>query len=278
MTLTKGKVIGAALVPGLPHLLVPERSPAWASAAKAMLSAKETIEVLAPDVLVIFSSQWLSVLGTSVQAHPNPKGLHVDENWHDLVDLPFNFQTDAALASAVAESIEALGFPARTVAYDDFPIDTGTIVALQTLNSHRKCPVVVVSSWVYADAAKAEAIGSAVRKAIEQSGKRAFVIASTLLSARFFSDEIDPLTDHISDPGDDAWNRNILSALETGDFAKLREVHQSAGSVVTDMQFNVFYSLAGVLAGDCPGRIRHYGPLWGTGAAVVEFSLEEQAK
>ena len=39
--------------------------------------AGEQIAALQPDVLVVYSTQWISVLGHSFQTNPNPKGLHV---------------------------------------------------------------------------------------------------------------------------------------------------------------------------------------------------------
>src|SRR5205823_3285712 len=129
----------------------------------------------------LYSTQWLSVLGTSFQAHPHPKGLHVDENWYALGDLPFDFKTDSVLAESFASGVAAVGMPTKTVNFDEFPIDTGTIVALRLLDPKGTVPVSIVSSWVYADGAKSREIGRTMREEIERSGKRAFVIACSSL-------------------------------------------------------------------------------------------------
>jgi 2-aminophenol/2-amino-5-chlorophenol 1,6-dioxygenase subunit alpha len=263
-----------AWVPGLPHLLAKEKSAQWLKVSEAMENLKERIDRAKPDVLVVFSTQWLSVLGTSFQAHPNPNGVHVDENWHELGDLPFNFVSDSELARSAAEEVSRLGLPARTVNFDDFPIDTGTIVGLTYLNCGAKpVPVLVCSAWVYADRTKARQIGEAVGKAIESSGKRAFVLASSLLSARYFTDEIALSEDRISAVADDEWNRQCLGAMEAGQWNIVEKMQSTTPpGFVFDMQFSAFHWLRGVMGGESyRGRVLHYGPIWGTGAAVVEL-------
>lgn len=77
----KGNIVGAAWVPGLPHLLHPGKSPSWGNLAQAYQFLNQHVESAKPDTLLIYSTQWISVLGTSFQGQPNPKGIHVDENW-----------------------------------------------------------------------------------------------------------------------------------------------------------------------------------------------------
>jgi 2-aminophenol/2-amino-5-chlorophenol 1,6-dioxygenase alpha subunit len=271
-----GTILSAAWIPGLPHLLSSERSPKWAELKRGCETLAQGISEVKPDVLVVYSTQWFSVLGTSFQAHPHPKGLHVDENWYELGDLPFDFKTDAALSTALAKAVQGPGMPTKTVNYGEFPIDTGTIVAMRLLNPEGKIPVSIVSSWVYADAEKSAALGRLMRAEIERSGKRAVLVASSSLSTRFFTDDIDPRQDKISASGDDEWNRRLLGLFEGG---KLGEASKLAGEmarqVPVDMQLNAVHWLKGALGETtAPGRVIAYGPLWGTGAAAVEFRTE----
>ena len=114
-----------------------------------------------------------------------------------------------------------------------------------------------------------------MRQAIEESGKRAVVVACTGLSARFFTEEIDPRMDHISRAEDDAWNRRILDLIAQGKNAEVLTLSGDyAQAAVVDMGFKAFAWLMGVL--DTPaaaGSVLAYGPIWGTGAAVVEYAL-----
>ena len=61
----------AFIVPGLPHLAY--NNDGWQELKAAYKKAGESIQAMNPDVLVIYSSQWISVLGHSFQADPNPK-------------------------------------------------------------------------------------------------------------------------------------------------------------------------------------------------------------
>ena len=269
-----GAFAGAAWVPGLPQLLQPEKSERWAELRRATVALADEIAKAKAEVLVLSSTQWISVLGVSYQAHPNPKGVHVDENWYELGDLPFDFKTDVQLAAQFAEATNRAGMPAKTVAYDEFPIDTGTIVALKLLNAKVKLPVAAVSSWVYADAVASRKIGQVMRDTVEESGKRAFFVASSLVSARFSTSDIDPASDHVSRPEDDADNRHWPGLVENGNLeAASRQLVDNGKRLPLDMQGNGFHWLTGALSPEnAPGRILAYGPLWGTGAAVIHFS------
>lgn len=268
-----GKIVGAAWVPGLPFVLQPEKSKKWAELTRGMETLSLHIKALNPDVVVLYSTQWFSVLGTSFQARPHVKGLHVDENWYEWGDLPFDFACDGKLGEGFAQAVSEKGFPTKTVDFDAFPIDTATIVASRFLKQAGNFPLAIVSSWVYADAQKSRTIGHAMQEEIMRSGKNVFVIASSLLSTRYFTDEISPEKDTLSHPDDDAWNRKILKVFETGDFSLGNPVTTTfSKSVPTDMQFNAFHWLGGILSNQqLKGEVLAYGPQWGTGAAVVEF-------
>lgn len=269
----KGKIVGAAWVPGLPFILNSEKSAQWKGLATGLEALSTHIKELKPEVLVFYSTQWLSVLGTSFQVQPNPKGTHVDENWYEWGDLEFNFKTDPKLGETFASSVAKLGMPTKTVNFEEFPIDTGTLVALKTLNSKNEYPVSIVSSWVYADAQKTESIGKAMAEAVEASGKKAFFIASSLLTTRFFTEEIAPGDDKISHAEDDIWNKKVLSIFESGNLAQGKAVAtEFARSRPVDMQFNAFHWLSGVMQHQkWTGQVLAYGPQWGAGAAVAEF-------
>ena len=270
------QILAGAFVPGLPHILHPGKSPAWKRLHDANQKLGKHIQEMEPEVLVIYSSQWLSVLGTSFQVHPNPKGTHIDENWYDLGDLTYDFESNVELGEKFSHAVKERGFPTKTVAYDDFPIDTGTIVALKLLNPNA-LPVCVVSSWAYADAKASFDIGQSMRAVCEKAEVKAVFIASSLLSARYFTRDIEPAADRISHEEDDKWNKKILNRFEGGDFKAVAKLApEFMKEVPADMQFNAFHWLSGALDGvEVSGEVLAYGPLWGTGAAVVEFPAKE---
>jgi len=272
-----GSILSGLWVPGLPHVLYPERSQSWAKMYHAYEALGRQIAELKPDVLVIYSTQWISVLGTSFQVQAHPAGVHVDENWYEFGDLPFDFKVDGQLGTKFAEEVVRAGIPTKTVNYDHFPIDTGTIVALKFLNPTREIPVSIVSSWVYADPLRSATIGKAMRETILGSGKRVVCVASSLLSARFFTHEINPDEDKISNSGDEAWNKKILNLLESGKLEAISDLAPKFNKEVpTDMQFNAFHWLSGMLIGDkLSGEVLAYGPLWGTGAAIAQLKAKK---
>lgn len=271
----KGTIQRAYLVPGLPHLVANQAVTSWETLRQALRQAGERVKGLRPEVLVLYSTQWISVLGHSFQTNPNPKGLHVDENWYEMGDFPFDLRVDTALGTRAAEIASSFGLATKTVNYRGFPLDTGTLVALHFLDPDNAVPVAIVSCNIYAGQKDSLTLGRALRQAIEESGKRAIVVACTALSARFFTEEIEPHTDRISRAEDDGWNRRVLDLIARGKSAEVltisSEYAQAAGA---DMGFKAFAWLMGVLGTPAaPGNVLAYGPIWGTGAAVVEYAL-----
>jgi 2-aminophenol/2-amino-5-chlorophenol 1,6-dioxygenase alpha subunit len=270
-----GTIQRAYIVPGLPHLTSNVSVESWETLRRGFRQAGEHVKATKPEVLVVYSTQWISVLGHSFQTQPNPKGLHVDENWYEYGDFPFDLRVDAALGTRAATIASLLGLATKTVSYNGFPLDTGTLVALGFLNPDNAIPVAIVSCNIYAGQADSLTLGRAMRQAIEESGKRAVVVACTGLSGRFFTEEIDQRTDHFARAEDDTWNLRILDLIAKGRNADVLTLSaEYAQAAVADMGFKAFAWLMGTLGiPTTPGTILAYGPVWGTGAAVVEYVL-----
>jgi len=270
-----GVIQRAYLVPGLPHLVSSAPVESWEALRKGFRQAGEHVKGLKPEVLVVYSTQWISVLGHSFQTNPNPKGLHVDENWYEFGDFPFDLRVDATLGTRAAAVASSLGLATKTVNFAGFPLDTGTLVALRFLDPDNTVPVAVVSCNIYAGQEDSLTLGRAMRQAIEESGKRAVALACTGLSARFFTEEIDPRTDRFSNPEDDTWNRRILNLISQGKNAEVLSLSaEYAKAAAPDMGFKAFAWLMGVLGTpNTSGNVLAYGPVWGTGAAVIEYVL-----
>ena len=84
-----GSLISACyVVPGLPHvLLAPEKSPGWQSLHDSFALIRREIEASDAEMILYFSSQWLTVLGYLFQADPEPEWSLVDHNWHEFDEL-----------------------------------------------------------------------------------------------------------------------------------------------------------------------------------------------
>jgi len=269
----------ALIVPGQPHiLLAAERSPGWLALRRSYEKLAAELAKSNADLLLVYSTQWLSVIGHLFQTDPRPKWLHVDQNWYEFGEIPYEFPVDAEFGQAYAEEAAANGLTASTVNYYGFPIDTGTIVALKLLNPDNRLPASIVSCNVYAEREETILLGEAGARALKKQGKRAIAVCVTSLSNRFIVGEIDPARDHISSQKDDEWNRKVLDLLSEG---RIEDVSQAARQFAreanADMRFKAIWWLAG-LTGQMnrfTGRVLEYQPVWGTGAALVELTPAE---
>ncbi|MCB0379220.1 MAG: hypothetical protein KDD33_12075, partial [Bdellovibrionales bacterium] len=147
-------VLKAFVLPGLPHpLLCADRKEPWLKVRKAFDKIAQEIEQLNPDVIILYSTYWASILGHQIQAHPTPKWTLVDDEWHELGSIPYEFKMDVEFAKAWNEANIERGLKSRTVAYDGFPIDTGSVVCLKLINPQNKFKACIVSSNIYSDRA-----------------------------------------------------------------------------------------------------------------------------
>lgn len=266
-------VVSAFLVPGSPLLRAQPQSPAWNKLAEAMQTAGKALAKSAADTIVVYSTQWIAVLDQLWQTRPHLEGVHVDENWHEYGDLPFAIDIDTELAGAAVAACNDAGIKSKGVNYDQFPIDTGTIVAAGFLNPDNRIPLVITANNVYHDWQRTEEIG---RIAVEQAARlrrKVAIVAVGGLSGSCFRHVIDISDDHIATSGDDEWNRKILRLMEQGNVEALREVcPRYAAEAKADMGFkHLAFLLGGMEGGFADATVHGYGPLYGTGAAVVEF-------
>jgi len=250
-------------------------NPPWGKLAKAMQTAGEHLQASAPDTIIVYSTQWIAVLDQLWQARPHLEGVHVDENWHEYGALPFAIDIDTELADAAVSAANQAGIKSKGVNYDQFPIDTGTIVAANFLNPGNRIPLVVTANNVYHDWQRTEEIGRIAASQAENLKRKVAIVGVGGLSGTCFRHAIEIETDHIATEGDDDWNRTILQLLETGDCEALLEAcPQYAAEAKVDMGFKHLAFLLGAMSRDYSGATVHgYGPLYGTGGAIIEFHL-----
>lgn len=266
-------VVSAFLVPGSPLPFVHAENPPWGKLAQAMQSAGKSLAASAPDTIIVYSTQWIAVLDQLWQTRPHLQGVHVDENWHEYGDLPFAIDIDTELAQAAVAATNQAGIKSKGVNYDEFPIDTGTIVAANFLNPGNRIPLVITANNVYHDWQRTGEIGRIAVEQAAQLHRKVAVVVVGGLSGSCFRHTIDIGGDHIATDGDDAWNRKILQLMERGDVAALLAAcPQYAAEAKVDMGFKHLAFLLGALGGKFSAATVHgYGPLYGTGGAVVEF-------
>lgn len=268
-------VVSAFLVPGSPLPFVQPNNPPWGQIACGFEKAGQALAASRPDTILIYSTQWIAVLDQLWQTRPRLRGVHVDENWHEYGDLPFDISIDTDLAEAAVLATNDADIKAKGVDYDHFPIDTGTIVAANYLNPDNSLPLVITSNNLYHDWTMTEKLG---RIAIEQANsldRNIAVVAVGGLSGSFFRHSIKIENDRIASESEDEWNRKVLGLMEQGDLKALQETcPEYCARAKVDMGFKHFAFLLGALGGGFSGATAHaYGPLYGTGGAVVEIHL-----
>jgi 2-aminophenol/2-amino-5-chlorophenol 1,6-dioxygenase alpha subunit len=273
-----GPVKLGIVVPGLPQpLLVPERNEGWGRVRDAFGEARQKLLAAKPDVLVVYSTMWPSVVGHQIQADPEPEWVHVDELFHDLGSIPYKFRIDEEFALGWRDAANSRGLHARTIAYHGFPIDTGSVVALKLLTPNNEIPACIVSSNVYSDRAESVVLGKAASDVLTAQGKTAAAVVVMSLSNRLFTEFIDPSEDRIHSEKDDEWNRKLLEFFAAGrleDVSQLsREIHRQI-RVQKVVNFKPMWWLSSFMGAHnrYDGEVHAYEAIHGAGAAVVTLS------
>ncbi|HEU4887656.1 MAG TPA: hypothetical protein VFV49_07215, partial [Thermoanaerobaculia bacterium] len=269
-------ILKAYIVPGQPHpLLAPEKNSGWASLRRSYEAVGREIEKSGAELLLVYSTQWFSVIGHLFQIDPKPKWTLVDPNWYEFGEIPYEFRIDPEFGKLYCGIVKKQGMQAATVAYHGFPIDTGTVVALKLLDPNNAVPASVVSCNIYAEREETRALGFAGRAAIDAYGKKTIVVCVTNFSNRYEVAEIDPAQDRISSHKDDEWNRKLLEMLGEGRLEDVAQVARDfAREANADMGFKAIWWLGAVMGehNKYDGKVWDYQPVWGTGNAIVELT------
>lgn len=270
----------AYIVPGQPHiLLAPEKNAGWASLKKTCEQIGTEIASSGAELLLVYSTQWFSVIGHLFQVDPKPKWTLVDQNWYEFGEIPYEFRVDPEFGELYCRICQEHGMQAATVNYHGFPIDTGTVVALKLLNPNNAVAASIVSCNIYAERDESRNLGFAARAAVEQYGRKTIVVCVTNFSNRYEVADIDPAQDRISSSKDDEWNRKLLEMLGEGRLEDVAQVaREFAREANADMGFKAIWWLAALMGENnrYDGRVLDYQPVWGTGAAIVELTPSDK--
>ncbi|MFR0713602.1 tRNA U-34 5-methylaminomethyl-2-thiouridine biosynthesis protein [Enterobacterales bacterium BD_CKDN230030183-1A_HGKHYDSX7] len=269
-------IVSAFLVPGspLPHLRSDVES--WNKFKLAMENVGQALRASKPDVVLIYSTQWFAVLDEIWLTRKRSTDVHVDENWHEFGELPYDIHSDVELANACIDACRSAGVNARGADYESFPIDTGTIVACNALRiGTPDLPVVVASNNLYDDPAATRKLAGLAVSRLSEKGKRVAIVGVGGLSGSVFTTTIEPSDDHIVKETEDEWNLKVLNLIQEGSNGELLEVLKTyAKEARVEMGFKHFHWLLGALGEHFKGaNVHHYGAIYGSGAAVVELLI-----
>ena len=270
-----GEVIKSLIVPAHPHpVLCPEKNEGWQRVRDAYDDARRQIEESDADLIVIYSTLWPSVIGHQIQADPNPEWVMVDADFHDLGSIHYSLKIDTDFAKAWNKANLARGLESRTVSYQGFPIDVGSVVALELLNPNNRIPAVICSTNVYSNRAETTVLAKSCLDVVKAQGKKVVAVSVMSLSNRMFTEPIEPHEDRIHSLKDDEWNRKILEFLSEG---RLEDVGQLSRTIHDQIRvkkvvaFKPMWWLSAMNGNrnDLTGDVLAYEPIHGAGAAVV---------
>jgi 2-aminophenol/2-amino-5-chlorophenol 1,6-dioxygenase subunit beta len=289
-----GAVIGGFLAPHPPHLVYAENPPqnkprsrgGWEPLRWAYEKCRESIKQWKPDVLLVHSPHWQTVVGHHFTAVPRLTGTSVDPIFPHLFRYDFDMKVDVALAEAIAEEGAAKQLTTVLMKNPKFRVDYGTIVSLHLLNPSWDIPVVAVSannSPYFFDTKTGQqemiTLGEATRSAIEKLGRRAVVVASNTLSHLHFPAEPNPelpedmSKEHVFSQGQYEWDMRIIELLRRGQLDEFMDVMpQFVEEAFAEIKAGGLVWMLSALGFPKYGASLHgYGTVIGTGNAVMEW-------
>ncbi len=297
----KGKIIGGWLAPHPPHLVYGENPPqnepksqgGWENLRWAYDQCRAKIKEQKPDVILVHSPHWQTVVGHHVTAVPRLQGLSVDPIFPHLFRYQFEMDVDTELAEAIHDFGGDIGLNCKKMMNPNFRVDYGTIVSLHMMNPDWDIPIVALSAnnspYFYDDDVGQEEmtkLGQATKNAIEKTGRRAVLAASNTLSHFHFSKEPNPSLpedmskEHIFSHGQYLWDVRIINLMREGKVEELMNVlptfmkeafaEVKAGSLTWMLSAMGFPTI--------PAKLHGYGTVIGTGNAVMEWDLEGRVK
>ncbi len=296
-SVSAGKIVAGFLAPHPPHLVYGENPPqnrvksqgGWEGLRWAYEKCRESISRLKPDVILVHSPHWTTIVGHHFAAVPSLKGRSVDPIFPHLFQYDFSMKVDTELAQLCAEEGRREGLLTKLMTNPDFRVDYGTIVSLHMLNPKWDIPVLPISAnnspyfsgWEKGQE-QMEKLGRATARAIAKSGRRAVLAASNTLSHLHFSEEPQPPEDmsreHIQTMAQYQWDMRIIELLRNGDMAGLKKVlPQFINEAFAEVRSGaLMWMLSALGYPDTKAKLHGYGTVIGTGNAVMEWDMTAQ--
>jgi 2-aminophenol/2-amino-5-chlorophenol 1,6-dioxygenase beta subunit len=292
--MAKGEIIAGFLAPHPPHLVFGENPPqneprsqgGWEQLRWAYERARESIEALKPDVLLVHSPHWITQQGHHFLGVEKLGGKSVDPIFPNIFRYKFDLAVDVELAEACAAAGAELGLTTKLMRNPNFRVDYGTITTLHMIRPQWDIPVVGISannSPYYLSTEEGlgemDLLGRATRSAIEASGRRAVLLASNTLCHYHFSKEPEPPEDmsqeHPENMAGYLWDMRMIELLRAGRIKETFEIlPQFIEEAFAEVKSGAFtWMFAAMNYPELAGELHGYGTVIGTGNAVMEWNL-----
>ena len=297
--MSKGEIVSGCLAPHPPHLVYaanpPQNEPrssgagAWQALHDGYQKLQQSLDAKDFDVLIIHTPHWKTRVGHHLLGVPQFSGLSVDPIFPNLFRFSFDLEVDVELAESICAAAQQRGLEMHMMRNPDFRVDYGTITSCHLAHPQWDKKIVCISSGsTHSDYSNESgelemlALGEATREAVEKSGKKAVLLASTSLSHRHFTSEPadpeDPQHEHIYNANQSAWDEHVLGLMREGKCQQiLDEMPDFIEQAISECREGALTWLFGALGvPDYPGEVYGYGTVIGTGNAVVEWRGPKQ--
>ncbi|MBT7950106.1 MAG: tRNA U-34 5-methylaminomethyl-2-thiouridine biosynthesis protein [Gammaproteobacteria bacterium] len=292
--MSKGEIIAGFLAPHPPHLVYgenPEQNEAksqggWEQLRWAYERARASLEELKPDVLLVHSPHWITQQGHHFLGVEHLSGKSVDPIFPNLFRYNFELKVDVELAEACCAIGAEMGLTTKMMLNPNFRVDYGTITTLHMIRPQWDIPVVGISannSPYYLTTEEGleemDILGKATRKAIEDSGRRAVLLASNTLCHYHFSEEPVPPEDmaqeHPQNYEGYLWDMRMIELLRQGKTGEVFELlPQFINEAFAEVKSGAFtWMFSAMQYPELAGELHGYGTVIGTGNAVMEWNL-----
>ncbi|MFD4838427.1 2-aminophenol 1,6-dioxygenase subunit beta [Achromobacter sp. NPDC058515] len=291
-----GEILSGFLAPHPPHLVYGENPPqneprsqgGWEMLRWAYEHARDSIERLKPDVLLVHSPHWITQVGHHFLGVPELAGKSVDPIFPNLFRYDFSLNVDVELAEACCEEGRRAGLVTKMMRNPRFRVDYGTITTLHMVRPQWDIPVVGISANntpYYLDTREGlgemDLLGRATREAIRKTGRRAVLLASNTLSHWHFHEEPaipeDMSKEHPERYDGYKWDIRMIDLMRQG---RMRETFQLLPQFIdeafAEVKSGAFtWMHAAMDYPELPGRFYGYGSVIGTGNAIMEWNLQD---
>ena len=257
----------------------------WEPLRWAYEKCRESIDRLKPDVILVHSPHWQTIVGHHFACVPELTGRSVDPIFPHLFQYDFSMKVDTELAQLCFEEAQNEGLTAKLMKNPKFRVDYGTIVSLHMLNPNWDIPVLPISAnnspYFHSNEAGQEqmiSLGKATARAIERRGVRAVLAASNTLSHLHFSEEPevpeDMSREHVFTDQQYRWDMRVIEMLREGKLDELMEVLPTyMNETFAEVKSGGLMWMLSALGMPTYGAQLHgYGTVIGTGNAVMEWN------
>ena len=234
------------------------------------------------DTIVIADTHWLVNAGYHINANADCSGIYTSTEFpHFIRNLEYSYVGDVELGQAIAEKATELGTFTRC--HTDVPslgLQYGTLVPLRFMAIDQSIRIVSIAAWIYdAELEESRIMGVAVRKAVEESDRKAAFLASGSLSHRIAPNKV--VDEHLfknSSPFNEKTDLMVLEMWQKGEIREFLDMlPQYAKDCSGEGNMHDTAMLFGLLGWDAyegAGEIvTEYFPSSGTGQCNVVFPV-----